>query len=95
MDGSVITMTGRAVVGGVIINWDEKVLQAFIVNMGICTIRRAELSGAVIGLERAWLKRYRDVEIQMDSTCAIQLLSQIEEPSHQHAILVYKFMEMT
>ncbi|CAN1143094.1 hypothetical protein LINPERPRIM_LOCUS26337 [Linum perenne] len=38
-------------------------LQAFTGNLGVCTITIAELTGAVIGLERAWTKSFKDIEV--------------------------------
>ncbi|CAN0915554.1 Putative ribonuclease H protein At1g65750 [Linum grandiflorum] len=55
-------------------------------NLGICTITRAELKADVTGLKIAWEKGYRRV--------TIQLLLAEGELSHQHSSEVASFREM-
>ncbi|CAN1188296.1 Putative ribonuclease H protein At1g65750 [Linum perenne] len=43
-------------------------------NLGICSITRAELRGALEGIKRAWEAGYQRVEIQSDSKAAIDIL---------------------
>ncbi|CAN0918917.1 hypothetical protein LINGRAHAP2_LOCUS31154, partial [Linum grandiflorum] len=46
-DGSVINPGNKAATGGVLRNSDRNVLRAFTSNLGVCSITRAELRGAV------------------------------------------------
>ncbi|CAN1167457.1 Putative ribonuclease H protein At1g65750 [Linum perenne] len=43
-------------------------------NLGKCSIARAELRGAVSSLQLAWERGYRKIQLQLDSQCAVQLL---------------------
>ncbi|CAN1143254.1 hypothetical protein LINPERHAP2_LOCUS13513 [Linum perenne] len=40
-------------------------------NLGQCSLTRAEIRGAITGLELAWDYEFRSVEIQIDSQAAI------------------------
>ncbi|CAN1178257.1 Putative ribonuclease H protein At1g65750 [Linum perenne] len=53
-------------------------------NLGKCSITRAELTGAVTGLERAWELGVRELTVQLDSLCAVRLISDLENTDHQH-----------
>ncbi|CAN1127072.1 Putative ribonuclease H protein At1g65750 [Linum perenne] len=53
-------------------------------NLGQCSITRAEIRGAITGLELAWNYGFRRVELQVDSQAAISLLSSQTVPEHQH-----------
>ncbi|CAI0451814.1 unnamed protein product [Linum tenue] len=63
-------------------------------NLGRCTITRAEIWGALRGLQMAWDSGHRRVELQLDSTTAISLLSPGSPTNHQHANLVIQFREL-
>ncbi|CAN1126370.1 Putative ribonuclease H protein At1g65750 [Linum perenne] len=52
-------------------------------NLGACTINRAEIRGAITGLELAWDNGFRQVELQLDSKVTVSLLLSSEEPEHQ------------
>ncbi|CAN1142857.1 hypothetical protein LINPERHAP2_LOCUS13296 [Linum perenne] len=54
IDGSVIPEIGRTTVGGLIRDVDGRCLATFNMKLGICSITRAELRGAVTGLQIAW-----------------------------------------
>ncbi|CAN1121082.1 Putative ribonuclease H protein At1g65750 [Linum perenne] len=43
-------------------------------NLGICSITRAELRGAMTGLQIAWDRGFRRIIVQLDSRVAVQLL---------------------
>ncbi|CAN1130920.1 Putative ribonuclease H protein At1g65750 [Linum perenne] len=62
-DGSVISESGQAVAGGLIRDYQGHYLAAFSENLGICSITRAELRGAVSGLQLAWDRGYRKVQL--------------------------------
>ncbi|CAN1188181.1 Putative ribonuclease H protein At1g65750 [Linum perenne] len=53
-------------------------------NLGQCSITRAEMRGAIAGLELAWDFGFRRVELQIDSKIAVRFLSSSETPMHQH-----------
>ncbi|CAN1768423.1 Putative ribonuclease H protein At1g65750 [Linum perenne] len=53
-------------------------------NLGRCSVTRAELRGAIHGLELVWSMGFRSVELQLDSKAAIDLLLATGEPRHQH-----------
>ncbi|CAN1129678.1 Putative ribonuclease H protein At1g65750 [Linum perenne] len=93
-DGAVMMASGSAAAGGLLRNADGRCLAAFTANLGCCSITRAEMRGAIIGLQTAWKQGHRKIELQMDSQAAIQLLVSTEVPTHQHAMEVYEFQEL-
>ncbi|CAN1799142.1 Putative ribonuclease H protein At1g65750 [Linum perenne] len=66
-DGSVISASGQAAAGGLIRDHQGRCLAAFTLNLGKCSITRAELRGAVSGLQLAWERGYRKIQLQLDS----------------------------
>ncbi|CAN1145225.1 Putative ribonuclease H protein At1g65750 [Linum perenne] len=92
-DGSVLRNPNRAAAGGIVRTSDGHALEAFVANLGSCSVTRAELHGAVLGLELAWSKGCRLVEVQLDSRAATSLLLQTDEPLHQHALEVLAFQD--
>ncbi|CAN1181552.1 Putative ribonuclease H protein At1g65750 [Linum perenne] len=63
-------------------------------NLGRCTVTRAELRGAITGLELAWAYGFRKIALQLDSRAAVAILSQGEAPTHQLATEVLAFREL-
>ncbi|CAN1162810.1 Putative ribonuclease H protein At1g65750 [Linum perenne] len=63
-DGSVRRPSGEAIAGGVIRDYKGQVLAAFAANLGTCSISRAEITGIVLGLEKASEMGVRDIEVQ-------------------------------
>ncbi|CAN1189170.1 Putative ribonuclease H protein At1g65750, partial [Linum perenne] len=59
-------------------------------NLGKCSITRAELRGAVSGLQLAWERGYRKIQLQLDSQCAVQLLQgdDLEDRAHAATIIM-------
>ncbi|CAN0912923.1 hypothetical protein LINGRAPRIM_LOCUS387 [Linum grandiflorum] len=53
-------------------------------NLGVYSITKAELRGAVDGLELALQLGIRNVALQLDSICATQLLRGTSNKDHQH-----------
>ncbi|CAN1754315.1 Putative ribonuclease H protein At1g65750 [Linum perenne] len=90
-DGSVLQPSGLAAAGGALRNWEGRIVDAFTINLGKCSITRAELTGAVMGMERAWDVGVRELTVQLDSLCAIKLLSDPGGTDHQHACIVERF----
>ncbi|CAN1824593.1 Putative ribonuclease H protein At1g65750 [Linum perenne] len=44
-------------------------------NLGKCSITRAEIRGALKGIKRAWMAGYRRLEVQLDSQVAVAILA--------------------
>ncbi|CAN0899705.1 hypothetical protein LINGRAHAP2_LOCUS20432, partial [Linum grandiflorum] len=63
-------------------------------NLGVCSITRAELCGAIEGIEFAWQFRTRHIILQMDSRHFIQRLKGMCSDDHQHGALVGRFREL-
>ncbi|CAN1333062.1 Putative ribonuclease H protein At1g65750 [Linum perenne] len=63
-------------------------------NLGRCSITRAEIRGAVEGLRRAWDMGLRKVALQMDSQVAITLLTSTDNLHNQHGLEIEKFKEL-
>ncbi|CAI0558367.1 unnamed protein product [Linum tenue] len=60
-DGSVKQPGSEAAGGGIIRDWTGKCMGAFVENLGVCTITRAEIMAAIRGLQMAWEYGYRKV----------------------------------
>ncbi|CAN1140350.1 Putative ribonuclease H protein At1g65750 [Linum perenne] len=85
---------GQASAGGLIRDSSSNCLQAFTVNLGRCSITRAEICGALEGVRRAWDTGYRKLEVQMDSKKAMSILLNFEPASsHQFTLEVMEFQE--
>ncbi|CAL1387079.1 unnamed protein product [Linum trigynum] len=70
-DGSVLQESGHAAAGGLIRDHTGSCSAAFAINLGICSVTRAELRGAVEGLQLAWDMGHRRVRVELDSRCAV------------------------
>ncbi|CAN1179328.1 Putative ribonuclease H protein At1g65750, partial [Linum perenne] len=90
-DGSFISESGKASAGGLLRDSSGRPLKAFTANLGICSITRAELRGALIGLMIAWEAGHRRIKLQMDSTAAIAIFNAPDDPMHQHSLEVTQF----
>ncbi|CAN1289838.1 Putative ribonuclease H protein At1g65750, partial [Linum perenne] len=84
-----------AAVGGCLRDKDGRVIDSFAANLGDCSITRAELTGVVIGLDRAWDMGIREVEVQTGSACVVKLLTERMPGNHQHATLIEKFKNIS
>ncbi|CAN0890369.1 Putative ribonuclease H protein At1g65750 [Linum grandiflorum] len=93
-NGSVINPDSKDAAGGVLRNSDGNVLRAFMSNLGVCSITRADLRGVVDGLELAWQLGIHNVALRFDSRCATQLLRGTGNEDHQHAALLGRFREL-
>ncbi|CAN1146389.1 Putative ribonuclease H protein At1g65750 [Linum perenne] len=80
-DGSVL-ISGKASAGGCLRDGFDKVVDAFSPNLGICSITRAEITGVMMELERAWVAGIRKVEVQTYSICVIKLLTKDHPLNH-------------
>ncbi|CAN0916926.1 Putative ribonuclease H protein At1g65750 [Linum grandiflorum] len=63
-------------------------------NLGCCSITRAEMRGIVEGLKITWSLGIRRIRVQSDSAAAIAILSNGSSLDHQHALLVMQFQEL-
>ncbi|CAL1356090.1 unnamed protein product [Linum trigynum] len=73
-DGSVNAEEGKAAGGGLLRDHLGRCHEAFSMNLGNCTITRAELKGAETGVATTWRKGYRKIKLCMDSTTAISII---------------------
>ncbi|CAN1170985.1 Putative ribonuclease H protein At1g65750, partial [Linum perenne] len=81
-DGSVILPNKSASAGGIIRDWQGRKVAVFAANLGSCSIMRAELRAADIGLKLAWQLGFKKVHLQMDSKSAISnICGKIEDDS--------------
>ncbi|CAN1802045.1 Putative ribonuclease H protein At1g65750 [Linum perenne] len=93
-DGSFNASSGRATAGGLARHSDGRCIFAFTINLGNCSITRAEMRGAVEGFTRAWNAGFRRVLLQLDSQVAISLLTDAENSRDQHTLETDRFMEL-
>ena len=68
--------------GGIIRDHPGKFVAAFNAFLGDCSITMAELWGAYIGLKLAYQLGVRRVTLEMDSTCAIRLITARTDAQH-------------
>ncbi|CAN1184226.1 Putative ribonuclease H protein At1g65750 [Linum perenne] len=64
-DGAVNPQSRKAAAGGLIRHEFGHCLKAFTLNLGACSITRAEMRGAIAGLYFAWDLQFRHIELQM------------------------------
>ncbi|CAN1798779.1 Putative ribonuclease H protein At1g65750 [Linum perenne] len=93
-DGSVNTNLGKSTAGGLLRDNSGKCLFAFTMNLGFCSITRAELRGAIQGLQLAWEAGFKKVILRLDSQAAISILTNEDSTEHQHGLEVITFREL-
>ncbi|CAN0856924.1 Putative ribonuclease H protein At1g65750, partial [Linum grandiflorum] len=93
-DGSVNPADGRAAAGGLIRDELGRCHCAFSLNLGRCSITRAEMCGLIDGLHRAWGMGFRRVAAYLDSQAALTLLQQPGDINHGHQAEVLAFREL-
>ncbi|CAN1841153.1 Putative ribonuclease H protein At1g65750 [Linum perenne] len=93
-DGSFDARLGRAAAGGLARDSEGRCRFAYTMNLGSCSITRAEIRGASEGLRRAWDAGFRRVELQIDSRVAITLLNSDDRLRTQHGLEIDKFKEL-
>ncbi|CAN1806116.1 Putative ribonuclease H protein At1g65750 [Linum perenne] len=71
-DGSVLQPHSRAAAGGILRTCLGRPVSFFPANLGRCSIMRAELRAAEIGLMLAWDRGFKKVHLQLDSLAASQ-----------------------
>ncbi|CAN1788863.1 Putative ribonuclease H protein At1g65750 [Linum perenne] len=87
-----ISHTGPPTRTGELIAWEPAPPEW--VTLGKCSITRAELRGAVSGLQLAWEQGYRKIQLQLDSQCAVQLLQREGLEDHAHAATIMTATEL-
>ncbi|CAN1191029.1 Putative ribonuclease H protein At1g65750 [Linum perenne] len=93
-DGSLYTQNNRAAAGGLIRDCRGDFVTAFTMNLGVCSVTRAELRGIIEGMRIAWNRGVRRLAIQTYSSCAVKILSNLQNLDHQHAGLARIYAEM-
>ncbi|CAN1183517.1 Putative ribonuclease H protein At1g65750 [Linum perenne] len=93
-DGSVNPNRRQATAGGLLRDADGRCSLAYTMNLRNCSITRAEMRGALRGLELAWDAGYRKLIVRLDSMAAVQLLTNSREPNHQHGMETLRFREL-
>ncbi|CAN1247865.1 Putative ribonuclease H protein At1g65750 [Linum perenne] len=93
-DGSWTPDRSEVAAGGLLRDKLGRCLLAFTMNLGSCSITRAELQGAIEGLHSIWDAGYRKVVLQLNSRAAISLLIGMQDTSHQHGMEVLQFREL-
>ncbi|CAN1265831.1 Putative ribonuclease H protein At1g65750, partial [Linum perenne] len=68
---SVLQSHSRVVAGGILRTFPGHPVNTFAANLGRCSIMRAELRAAEIGLMIAWDMGYKKVHLQLDSLAAV------------------------
>ncbi|CAN1780458.1 Putative ribonuclease H protein At1g65750 [Linum perenne] len=86
--------TNKAAAGGLLRDALGRCRAAFSLNLGSCSITRAEIRGVIFGLQLAWDLGYRRVLAQLDSSAAIAILEADGDVTHQHALEVFQFREL-
>ncbi|CAN1124799.1 Putative ribonuclease H protein At1g65750, partial [Linum perenne] len=81
----------RAAAGGVIRDCRGNFVSSFAINLGSCSIMRAELRGIIEGMNLAWEKGIRKLCIQTDSKAAVDILTCAENHLNRHTSLVQQF----
>ncbi|CAN1160041.1 Putative ribonuclease H protein At1g65750 [Linum perenne] len=89
-DGSVTQPLSYAAGSGVIRNSQGAKLATFAANFGRCSIMRAELRIAALGLSLAWDMGFRQVNIQLDSLAAIAAIKNTPDSDGQHGLIIHQ-----
>ncbi|CAN1836512.1 Putative ribonuclease H protein At1g65750, partial [Linum perenne] len=87
-----ISHTGPPTRTGEYFSWESAAPEWM--NLGKCSITKAELRGAVSGLQLAWEQGYRKIQLQLDSQCAVQLLQGDDLEDHAHAATIIMAREL-
>ncbi|CAN1775327.1 Putative ribonuclease H protein At1g65750, partial [Linum perenne] len=83
-DGSVLQPHSRAAAGGILRTFLGRPVSTFAANLGRCSIMRAELRAAEIGLKIAWDMGYKKVHLQLDSLAAVTAILGDQEEDSRH-----------
>ncbi|CAN1138684.1 Putative ribonuclease H protein At1g65750 [Linum perenne] len=92
-DGSVRRESDIVTGGGLVRNSLGICSLAFTINIGKCSITRAEIKAAITSFELTWEVSHRRVQLQVDSVTAYLILIQTGV-THQHAREVLQFRDL-
>ncbi|CAN1144666.1 Putative ribonuclease H protein At1g65750 [Linum perenne] len=93
-DGSVLQPHSQAAAGGILRTRRGHPVGSFAANLGRCSIMRAELRAADIGLMIAWDKGYKKVHLQLDSLAAITAILGHSEEDLRHGRTLDRIKEL-
>ncbi|CAI0414109.1 unnamed protein product [Linum tenue] len=93
-DGSVKQPNSAAAAGGLLRNHLGRCVGAFVTNLGSCSITRAEIIGALTGLQLAWDLGYKKVLLRLDSTAALDILTGKDQDSRRYHNLYRHFQNL-
>ncbi|CAN1138929.1 Putative ribonuclease H protein At1g65750 [Linum perenne] len=93
-DGSVRAPDNLAAAGGFVRNSHGRILGAFSANLGSCSVMRAELRGADLGLQLAWNLGVKKVILELDSRAAVQSINGEEEFDSRHGPILFHIRQM-
>ncbi|CAN1339694.1 Putative ribonuclease H protein At1g65750 [Linum perenne] len=93
-DDNVNRAAGKASAGGLVRDSDGRCILDYTMNIDNCSLTRAEMRGAIEGLNRTWNAGFRRVVLRLDSKAAIALLNNISNTSHQHGLESLSFQEL-
>ncbi|CAN1147271.1 Putative ribonuclease H protein At1g65750, partial [Linum perenne] len=83
-DGAVLQPHSQAAAGGILRTFLGRPVSTFAANLGSCSIMRAELRAAEIGLMIAWDRGYKKVHLQLDSLAAVTAILGNQEEDSRH-----------
>ncbi|VYS68370.1 unnamed protein product [Arabidopsis thaliana] len=87
-DGASRGNPGLATVGGVVRDGQGRWCGGFALNIGVCSASLAELWGVYYGLNIAWERRFRRVELEVDSELVVVFLTRGISDTHPLSFLV-------
>ncbi|CAN1310897.1 Putative ribonuclease H protein At1g65750, partial [Linum perenne] len=93
-DGSVIQSHSRAAAGGILRTSLGRSVSTFAANLGRCSIMRAELRAAEIGLMIAWDMGFMKVHLQLDSMAAVTAILGDQEEDSRHGRTLESILEL-
>ncbi|CAN1823072.1 Putative ribonuclease H protein At1g65750 [Linum perenne] len=93
-DGSVLQPLSRAAAGGILRDHQGRPISLFAANLGRCSIMRAELRAAEIGLKIAWDRGYKRVHLQLDSLAAVTAILGDQEDDSRHSRTISSIGEL-
>ncbi|CAN1152490.1 Putative ribonuclease H protein At1g65750 [Linum perenne] len=93
-DGSVIQPHSHAAGGGIFRTHQGRPVSSFAANFGRCSIMRAELRAAEIGLMIAWDLGYKKVHLQLDSLAAVTAILGEQEEDIRHGRTLESISEL-
>ncbi|CAN1761448.1 hypothetical protein LINPERHAP1_LOCUS7907, partial [Linum perenne] len=74
-------------------DYEGKCIGAFSTNLGQCSITRTKIRGIVEGMKLVWDKGIQKIVVQTNSFTAIQIIQKVDNHDHQHASLMFQFLE--